>query len=369
MHATDAEIKSAYKKLAMKYHPDRNQGSKFHEEHFKKIVEAYQVLSDKDQRNLYDIRNFYDAVKDTVRPGGATNHGAASRAYGDAGKYARNYAGRPKYSPPTDPFATRPKATEEVKDPVWYKRAHLLVVLFWSLACVGMLAYWIYSGVSHSRAVAAFESGNYELALSYDEYYGEAYEALAYQYMGQEEYLKAASLLVQAEKYLPTFTWQHLAKRAFCYEMHDDIDLAIMDLESARSMNPANDSLSLRLGELFVYSIKKPIKAVPYLMQVRRKPKVSQEYKYRTFLAMGIGHFIDGNNVSAIQELDTAATYPQASADVFYYRGQALYRNGSLDKACNDWWHAKQMGQSSAAVVYDELHCAYVQQQTGNLKP
>jgi molecular chaperone DnaJ len=52
--AADAEIKTAYRKLAMTYHPDRNNGSKEAEEKFKSITEAYDVLRDPDKRALYD---------------------------------------------------------------------------------------------------------------------------------------------------------------------------------------------------------------------------------------------------------------------------------------------------------------------------
>ncbi len=48
------EIRSAYRKLALKYHPDRNQGDKQAEEKFKEINEAYQVLSDQQKRTRYD---------------------------------------------------------------------------------------------------------------------------------------------------------------------------------------------------------------------------------------------------------------------------------------------------------------------------
>jgi curved DNA-binding protein len=52
--ASDGEIKKAYRKLAMKYHPDHTEGDKHAEEQFKKISEAYAVLSDSKKRKQYD---------------------------------------------------------------------------------------------------------------------------------------------------------------------------------------------------------------------------------------------------------------------------------------------------------------------------
>jgi molecular chaperone DnaJ len=52
--ATDQEIKSAYRKLALQFHPDRNPGDKSAEEKFKEAAEAYSVLADTDKRHLYD---------------------------------------------------------------------------------------------------------------------------------------------------------------------------------------------------------------------------------------------------------------------------------------------------------------------------
>src|SRR4030042_7516 len=53
-NASEGEIKKAYRKLAMKYHPDRNRGNKQAEEKFKEINEAYEVLSDPQKRARYD---------------------------------------------------------------------------------------------------------------------------------------------------------------------------------------------------------------------------------------------------------------------------------------------------------------------------
>ena len=52
--ANDTEIKSAYRKLAMKHHPDRNPGDHSAEEKFKEAAEAYAILADPDKRSAYD---------------------------------------------------------------------------------------------------------------------------------------------------------------------------------------------------------------------------------------------------------------------------------------------------------------------------
>src|SRR5688500_5187213 len=52
--ATDQEIKSAYRRLAVKYHPDKNPNDATAEEKFKEAAEAYSVLSDAEQRKRYD---------------------------------------------------------------------------------------------------------------------------------------------------------------------------------------------------------------------------------------------------------------------------------------------------------------------------
>ena len=59
--ATDDEIKKAYRKLAMKYHPDRNQGDKDSEEKFKEVQSAYDVLTGKSQPEMDQPRGWSNA--------------------------------------------------------------------------------------------------------------------------------------------------------------------------------------------------------------------------------------------------------------------------------------------------------------------
>lgn len=77
--ASPDEIKKAYRKLAMQYHPDKNQGNKKAEEKFKEISEAYEVLSDAEKRKNYDMFG---------------HAGANGNPFGGAGQQGGNPFGR-----------------------------------------------------------------------------------------------------------------------------------------------------------------------------------------------------------------------------------------------------------------------------------
>ena len=83
--AKEDEIRKTYRKLARKYHPDLNPGDKAAEERFKKVQEAYDILSDPKKRQVYDQYGFYSDNIPPGGPGGGPGAGAGQPGMGFGG--------------------------------------------------------------------------------------------------------------------------------------------------------------------------------------------------------------------------------------------------------------------------------------------
>jgi tetratricopeptide (TPR) repeat protein len=110
--ATQAEIKTAYRKLALRYHPDKNGGSSYAEERFKQISEAYRVLSNPRKKARHDWSLEYEAYQQT--------------------QPAWNYT--PPRQETTTYTQARPQYTRRKRPPLRYTSRHNIIATAWAFS-------------------------------------------------------------------------------------------------------------------------------------------------------------------------------------------------------------------------------------------
>jgi curved DNA-binding protein CbpA len=173
--ATPDQIRAAYKRLAFIYHPDRNNGSHFHEERFKQIANAYSILQNPDERALYDYKLSVSRmpppkVQQPVN-GSPTYNGASP--YGSFGTYrfeTQNGAGKTGRPGETGGRDFKMRRTT----PVSPHQVFIGIVL---MSCIAMASLWFGDLMNRRTARAHLEVGDYVTALQFDSTFGEAWHA------------------------------------------------------------------------------------------------------------------------------------------------------------------------------------------------
>lgn len=191
--ANGLEIKAAFKALAIKYHPDKNPGSKFHEEHFKTLSAAYEILSDDDKRLKYDLRLMYERQRAATQ--------AQINVPRPPNRTQPNYKqSRPNYKNTYPRYKQREKSSTKTKasSSTWFQRVGIAAIIS---ACIIMLGIWMASirnQLKYNRYIAA---GNFDMALNYDSSSAEAYCLRAKNYQKEGNYTAAIRDLKSAINY------------------------------------------------------------------------------------------------------------------------------------------------------------------------
>lgn len=132
--ATETEIKKAFRRLAIKYHPDKNKGRKDAEEKFKEIAFAYEVLSDPVRKLELDIYLSQQNLTFTIKSG-STRSGAES-------EYKKTE------------FKDKPNQKEEI---------NIRVTLFWTVALIILIIYLISNSDPETKRTTGNKKADKEL--------------------------------------------------------------------------------------------------------------------------------------------------------------------------------------------------------------
>jgi curved DNA-binding protein CbpA len=341
--ASSEEIKAAYKTLAKKHHPDKNQGSSWHEEQFKRINQAYQILSNTTKRKQYDYLLEYELFQ-------RQNYNR---------KPPQNPYKRP--APKKDEPITRPVYTYAPRNPKYEKEERKINIFVVSYYVVLLLVLGLFFGYRDTiRAKSSFEAamesekkgayyealGFYTKALAFDEEYTEAYERRGTLWINAyKNYGKALDDYTRAINSTYTPSPSLLFKRAKCYYMLRLYKLAITDLDVLLTEKEEKiDSVFFYKAESN-YHLQQYKLAIPdYTNFIKIKP-LSEE----AFLNRGYSYYMNKEYTNALSDYDFSISQKPEIAKNYYNRGFIKFALQDSTQGCIDLNDSFLLGYSEAA--------------------
>lgn len=344
IRATPEEIKSAYKRLALKHHPDVNQGSKQHEERFKEVLEAYQTLSDPSKKDLYDLRLFYKAYQANQSSGNQAPPGPAyrgvpkTRREKEREEYNRRRPDREAYRKYTGP-PIREKVT-----------VHSFALTLLVIGSFVMLFLWFGDMMNRYTAKDHLSRGDFATALEFDDAYADAYFA-RYQYLKKNT--TKLSLLMRdlnnAIRYGDEPKSEWYIERAEVYFRMDSLYKTRDDLMTARVINPASDTAAFYLGELFSDVLNNKQKALSYYdTTLQINPRFYPAQFGKALMLYKLKRL-----PQALQAFSECMKNEPGDKRLFFYRGSVFLALGDKVNACTDLDQSLTMGMEEAKPLVD----------------
>lgn len=327
-NATNEEIKAAFKSLAKKYHPDKHQGNKVYEEHFKKINQAFQVLSDKNRRAVYDYKLNYQ-----FNPPVYTS---SSGSYSNTHK--NSYQSKKKR-----PFGRKKSRKSEIKLP--YKTVYTLTIIGAILFITGVLVFFNIMNKGSAKVLLEqaeqFEQKKdyfsaiekYTEALDYNDEY-----AIAYEKRGKlkikifEDYQSGLSDLNQAITHYKMPGYLLYFARGKCYAKLKDYKNSLQDFEKCTSLNQFYDSAYFYRAEIENHIFNNFEAAIKnYSKTIALNPSSAESHFGRGYC------FLKGRKYwDSIVNFNTALSYIPYETDWYYFRALAYVSLNDSSKACDD---------------------------------
>ncbi len=329
--ADKKQISSAFKRLALRYHPDRNPDDHKAEEQFKLINQAYQVLSNPESRRRYDQQMRYGFDVDELSAATA-GHSARQRR-----------RRRPHYGP-----------VASMVEP--YRVKGLYIYIFGGFVLFAGLALYFFNLMEHAAARnflqmaqtawyvqgdAAISLERLNMALQKNNNLPEAHYLKALVLQEQPGQTDAAILhMDQAIAFAEGDSARYFYERGKLLRMAENPVAALKDFEKLILMEPNHPQANFHLAELYLYHLKNYERAIDF-------------FNHDLALAPGRVASVTGKGVALqqLQDYERAEKYLQLALKKKPLNGEALYWLGfnrlkyqkDTAAACNYWQQAAEL--------------------------
>ncbi len=342
--ATLEEIKLAYRRLAKKYHPDRNIGNRHAEEKFKEITEAYKVLSDASKKAVYEFSE------------GNQNH-----PWVNSFTYQENVgkSGSKRKETSRFNYQVHPKSTPSKRKRNRFIFAGSIIVILAIVAAVTVTLLQYSSNYYYNTGVKNYNEKKYSAALQNVE---QSFTLFGTQ--RAEAYLLAGKILTDhykdyniALQYINRglgMEGKNLIKaelyylKGKCLKAQKQFKSAYTNYKLAAVMNLNMDSLYHELAALNCFVFKNYDSAIKdYNTLIALNPSFAEGYIGRAFSYQKLGeHQKAVTDLKAVIELDAQ------NADAYYLKAVSESALSRPSLACNDLKQAVTLGSEKAFELY-----------------
>ncbi len=329
--ASIADVKLAYRKLAKKYHPDRNPNKPDYEEKFKRVSLAYQTLSDLDKKADYDGKLIYSKQQ---------HHKA---------KAPRTY---PRYAPPDSYYS---KKKRQYTPMAWMYGKIFIIGLLMAVVLIPLTLLYQSSVRYYENGLEAYNKGDLSNALAnfnnaMTRFGGRSLQAgirSSEIYIYElSDYTKGRIFANKGLEYAESE--QNYAYLFFLRGMahygESNTTEALADYKRADSLNYHQDSIQLKLGLLNTFGLSdfyEGEKNFNYL--INKNIKLETAWFGKGWCQQELNHY-----QSAIDSYSKVITANSNNPLAFFYRGQNSLSLQDSAKACSDFESAMQLGYSRA---------------------
>lgn len=340
--APAADIRAAYRRLAVRYHPDKHYGNPHFEELFKQVAEAYRVLGDPARRAAYD----------GALLAARQRQAALLRQQRQAGAAVWPVGHRYHYATTRPPAAARERAYHTVQQQAHFNRRDrriLLLILIFLTTAAGAVAMWrgtraeAHADEVYTAGMLALKRGdwpaamtNWTAAIREQPTFGAAYarraEAAA---TFQQDYQTALADYNVALRHLraPADRARSLTGRAACLSALGRDAAAEQSLTEALTHEPTYAAARLARAELRLFVRRNYDGAIGDFSKVLRSATASPAECARAVKGRGIAHFRLGRRDRATQDLVSALSADSTDGQTCHLLGRLAAQAGQPERA------------------------------------